>query len=66
MTVADGTGAAMLRQLTTDLDRDGIRLAIAREVGQVRDVLAHAGGPTVAYPTVDEAVAAVLDRPTPS
>jgi hypothetical protein len=44
--VADVTGAAMLRQLTTDLDQDGIRLAVAPDVGQARKVLAHAGGPT--------------------
>ena len=56
----------MLRQLTTDLDRDGITLMLAREVGQVRDVLAHAGGPGLAYPTIDVAVAAVQDPRTPS
>ncbi len=62
----DVTAAAMLRQLSADLDRDGIRLVVARDVGQVRDVLANAGGPTVAFPTLDEAVAAMLDRRTPS
>lgn len=61
----DVTAAAMLQHLRTDLDRDGVRLVIARDVGQVRDVLAREGGPTPSYPTLDEAVASVLDRPAP-
>jgi hypothetical protein len=33
----------MLLDLTEDLRRDGVRLLIARDVGQVRDVLAKLG-----------------------
>ncbi|WP_245645358.1 SulP family inorganic anion transporter [Pseudonocardia acaciae] len=61
----DVTAAAMLQRLRTDLERDGIRLAIAGDVGQVRDVLALAGGPILACSTLDEAVATVLQRPAP-
>ncbi len=62
----DVTAAAMLRQLSADLERDGIRLVVARDVGQVRDVLAHTSGPSPTYRTLDEAVAAALDPRTPS
>jgi SulP family sulfate permease len=62
----DVTAAAMLRQLNADLERDGIRLLVAREVGQVRDVLAHTSGPSPTYRTLDEGVAAALDPRTPS
>jgi sulfate permease, SulP family len=62
----DVTAAAMLRQLNADLERDGIRLLVARDVGQVRDVLAHTSGPSPTYRTLDEGVAAALDPRTPS
>jgi len=62
----DVTAAAMLRQLSADLERDGIRLLVARDVGQVRDVLAHTSGPSPTYRTLDEGVAAALDPRTPS
>lgn len=58
----DVTAAAMLRRLGADLDGVGIRLVIARDVGQVRDVLARAGGSAPAYRSVDEAVAAMRER----
>ncbi|MHA6628496.1 SulP family inorganic anion transporter [Pseudonocardia sichuanensis] len=59
MPFVDVTAAAMLRQLGADLEGAGVRLALARDVGQVRDVLARTGGPNVAYRTLDEAVAAM-------
>ncbi len=62
----DITGAQMLGELAEQLDRDGVRLVVAREVGQVRDVLASAGldgRPLTVYPTVRAAVRATA-RPT--
>ena len=50
----DVTAAEMLRALSEDLERRGVRLLIARDIGQVRDVL---GGETQrVYPTVEAAV----------
>jgi hypothetical protein len=66
MTVADVTGAAMLRQLTTDLGQDGIRLAVAPTSARLATCSRTRAALPVAYSTVDEAVAAVLNRPTPS
>ncbi|HEY1623683.1 MAG TPA: SulP family inorganic anion transporter [Streptosporangiaceae bacterium] len=55
----DVTAARMLDQLTADLHGRGIRLVIAREIGQVRDVLS-ATGPTPEYfPSVRAAVGVV-------
>jgi len=59
--VIDVTAAKMLVELADDLDRRGIRLLLARDIGQVRDLLEAAGaGSLVAqtYPTVEQAVAA--------
>ncbi|OLT05151.1 hypothetical protein BJF90_19595 [Pseudonocardia sp. CNS-004] len=61
----DVTAAAMLRRLGADLEGAGIRLVIARDVGQVRDVLARTGGATVAHRTLDDAVAAVASDSEP-
>jgi SulP family sulfate permease len=58
----DVSSARMLDGLAGDLRREGVRLLLARGVGQVRDVLgkADAADTRVAvYPTVREAVAAV-------
>ena len=58
----DVTGAAMLATLGDELDRRGIRLLLAKSVGQVRDVLrtAPARQRHVTYqPTIDDAIAAV-------
>jgi sulfate permease, SulP family len=58
----DVTAARMLGLLAADLQRQGVQFLVARDVGQVRDVLARAqeGEPLVrAYPTVREAVEAV-------
>jgi len=54
----DVTAAEMLEQLRGDLDRDGVRLLVARDIGQVRDVLRRAGGEdeAVVFPSVEDAV----------
>jgi anti-anti-sigma factor len=64
----DVSAARMLVQLTGDLRRSGVELVIARDVGQVRDVLrrAEAGAALPrAYPTVQDAVAAVAGPESP-
>jgi sulfate permease, SulP family len=63
----DVTAARMLEALAEDLERDDIRLLLARDVGQVRDILKRqeADHPTIrAYPTVQDAVTAALQPPT--
>ena len=56
----DVTAAEMLQQLRADLDRDGVRLLVARDIGQVRDVLRRAGAEdaTAVFPSVEAAVEA--------
>lgn len=57
----DLTAVRMLHDLGEDLDRSGVTLAIAHELGQVHDVLAAEGldrGMPI-YPTVEAAVAAL-------
>jgi sulfate permease, SulP family len=69
----DVSAARMLTALAADLERDGVVLVIARDVGQVRDVLRHTDGgkgEVRAFPTVEAAVEAVstpggLDTPPP-
>ncbi|MBM7477380.1 SulP family inorganic anion transporter [Oerskovia jenensis] len=59
----DVEAAEMLVTLARDLDRGGARLVLARDVGQVRDVLRGAVGPDElppTYPDVDGALAAAL------
>ena len=59
----DVTAAQILDQLARELQADGIRLVIARNIGQVRDVVGAALGGSIldtAYPTVDEAVTRVV------
>jgi len=59
----DVTGAQMLADLAQHLRRRGIRLLVAHDVGQVRDVLRRIEVADIAvgvYPTVDAAVAAAL------
>ncbi|SDD60068.1 SulP family inorganic anion transporter [Nocardioides lianchengensis] len=56
----DVTAAQMLVQLRSDLRRDGAELALAEDIGQVRDVLATAepeGEPPL-HPTIEAAIAA--------
>ena len=63
----DVTAGRMLDELTADLHGRGIRLVIAREVGQVRDVLAKAGDAAVPeyFPSVRDAVGVVSSPPAP-
>jgi hypothetical protein len=51
----------MLSQLVEELEAKGVRLALAGDIGQVRDVIGRAGGDVSAYPTVREAVEALAD-----
>jgi sulfate permease, SulP family len=58
----DVTAVRMLNQLTADLRRDGVRLVYARDVGQVRDMLADPGEHGTApqyFRTVQDAVDAI-------
>jgi sulfate permease, SulP family len=61
MPFIDVTAATMLGQLASDLEREGIGLVLARDIGQVRDLLgaSDAGGLLRAYPTIDDAVTAL-------
>jgi SulP family sulfate permease len=71
MPFVDVTAAKMLVELADDLERDGVRFYIAREIGQVRDVLRSADDAkhlARVFPTVDAAVQAALaggTAPTP-
>ena len=61
----DVTAIDMLVDLADDLERRHVTLALARDIGQVRDVLAAAGAPQLAahaHPTVAAAVAALTSR----
>jgi MFS superfamily sulfate permease-like transporter len=57
----DVTASHMLIELGHQLQRRGKRLLLARQVGQVREILDKEGGPTAIeiYPSVREAVDAV-------
>ena len=62
----DVTAARMLGEVTADLQRTGVRLVIARDIGQVRDVFAVAegpGGPGEYFRTVQEAVDVTQTHP---
>ena len=55
----DVTAARMLAALNQDLRRRNVRLLLARDIGQVRDVLSHAiddEALTQVYPSVRAAV----------
>jgi sulfate permease, SulP family len=59
----DVSAARMLEDLAGDLRREGVALAIARDIGQVRDVLRRAGAdaPLVqVHRTIQDAVDAAL------
>ena len=59
----DVTAAQMLADLANNLRSRGTRLLVARDVGQVRDVLRRVEVPEIVvgvYPTVDAAVEAAL------
>ena len=66
----DVTASRMLADLAEELQQRGTQLLIARDVGQVRDVLTHVvDSPALehAYPTVAAAVDAVTGgRPRPT
>jgi sulfate permease, SulP family len=57
----DVTAVRMLDTLADDLGRRGVRFALARDVGQVRDLLTQVSpdSPVCAYPTVRAAVTAL-------
>jgi sulfate permease, SulP family len=62
----DLTGAQMLADLADNLGGRGTRLLMARDVGQVRDVLQQAEVSEIVvgvHPTVDAAVQAACDHP---
>ena len=57
----DVTSSRMLADLADELHHQGVRLLIARDVGQVRDIMSHViDNPAVKqfYPTVQAAVEA--------
>jgi high affinity sulfate transporter 1 len=59
MPFIDVTAAEVLDQVARELRADGVRMVIARDVGQVRDVLGAAPGDSIldyTYPPVDQAV----------
>jgi sulfate permease, SulP family len=63
----DVTAVGMIVDLRDELTDRGIGLYIARDVGQVRDLLETAGGAMLIEhlcPSVDEAVTAARDQPT--
>jgi high affinity sulfate transporter 1 len=64
MPYIDVTAATMLEELAADLERDGVRLVLARDIGQVRDLLGRTedGGVLRAYPTIENAVTALGKR----
>jgi SulP family sulfate permease len=62
----DVSAARMLEELAEDLQRDGVALVIARDIGQVRDVLRRAGAdaPLVqVHRTIEDAIDAVFEGP---
>ena len=64
MPFVDVTAARMLAAIAEDLRTHGVRLVLARDVGQVRDVLGcitQEGDLTTSYPKIDAAVEAVAD-----
>jgi high affinity sulfate transporter 1 len=56
----DVTATVMLLQLSTSLRRSGVRFAVARDIGQVRDVVER---DLETHSTVDNAVEALTARP---
>jgi SulP family sulfate permease len=62
----DVTAVQMLSSLREELDERGVRLVIARDVGQIRDVIEStdaAEGLKHLYPTVQSAVEAPTEKP---
>ena len=58
MPFVDVTAVKMLAEVSEELERSGVKLLIARDVGQVRDVVRSAGeGPSLRlFPTVQAAI----------
>ncbi len=64
----DVTAVNMIVDLRDELTARGVRLYIARDVGQVRDLLERAGAATLIehlYPSVDQAVTAARNQLEP-
>jgi sulfate permease, SulP family len=62
----DVTAARMLAELTRSLEREGVRLLVSRQIGQVRDVVGQVATDTTpegVYPTVRAAVQAAQRPP---
>lgn len=62
----DVEGARMLTGLAVSLEKEGVELAIARDLGQVRDVLTKVGREELVprmYAGVRQAVSALVTRP---
>jgi sulfate permease, SulP family len=62
----DVTAAHMLAELTQSLEREGVRLLVSRQIGQVRDVVGQVATDTTpqgVYPTVQAAVHAAQQPP---
>jgi SulP family sulfate permease len=62
----DVTAVQMLSSLSKELDERGVRLVIARDVGQIRDVIESTDaveGLKHLYPTVQSAVEALTEKP---
>jgi MFS superfamily sulfate permease-like transporter len=62
----DVTAVHMLAELTESLEREGVRLLVTRQIGQVRDVVRRAATdetPEAVYPTVRAAVQAAQQPP---
>ena len=57
----DVTSVKMLSELAEELGRSGVRLGLAKDIGQVRDLLpgADEGDSVEIYDTIDEAVVAM-------
>jgi high affinity sulfate transporter 1 len=63
----DVSAVDMLVELDADLTRRGVTLAVARDIGQVRDLLESAGGAQLVthfHPTAEDAVRAMTDPTT--
>jgi anti-anti-sigma regulatory factor len=62
----DVTAVHMLAELTQSLEREGVRLLVTREIGQVRDVAGQVATDTTphgVYPTVQAAIQAAQQPP---
>jgi MFS superfamily sulfate permease-like transporter len=62
----DVTAVRMLAELAGSLEREGVRLLVTRQIGQVRDVVSHIAtdtAPEGVYPTVRAAVQAAQRPP---